>query len=177
MDVHFNAYKMRYNTLNHYMQPIFSSMKIKTMNIFINLDDIFHNLHRPLTNNEFQVSGVNASKQLISNVFNVIAHYKQWGSRNKIETRVICCYTTAKGNFKNDLFVPQYRKKFLVYNNATNTNFYYINEAIRNAYSLLRVISGYIQNVYVIDTNYVEPSVGPLYLANTSFKADWNLMV
>lgn len=177
MDVHFNGYKMRYHLLDYYMKPIFNSQKVNSVSIYINLDNVFHNLHRPLTNNEFQVSGLNASKQLISNVFNLIAHYKQWGIRNKLHTKVICTFTSAKGNFKNDIFVPQYRKKFITYNNPLNTNFYYINEAIRNAYSFLRVISNYIQDVYVIDTNYIEPSVAPLYLSKHKFISDWNIMI
>ena len=67
MDVHFNAYKAKYDTLNEYLKKITESQYVRTVNIFVNIDDVYHNLHRPLINNEFQVAGQDASKQLVSN--------------------------------------------------------------------------------------------------------------
>lgn len=177
MDIHFNAYKMRYNTLDNYFKSIFKSQNIKSLNIFISLDDVFHTLHRPLTNNEFQVCGRDASKQLIANILNLIAHYKQWGSRQNTDCKVVCYYTSASANFKNNIYVASYRKKFKDYMDKTNTNFYFINEAIRESYNLLKIISQYIEDIYIIDSGYIEPSAIPFYISEDVYVADWNIII
>ena len=177
MNAHFNAYKVRYNVLDIYFKPIFSVNTIKTMNIFINLDDILHMLHRPLVNNEFLVFGDDASKQLMSNIFNLIAHYKGWVLRQKIKCNVILYYTSSKARFKNAIYVHNYRKHFTEINEKMNTKFYYINSAIRESLPLVSVISNYIEKVYSLDSSYIEPSVIPFYIYNEIFKADWNILI
>lgn len=176
MDVHFNAYKVRYNTLDSIMKPVFQSQNIKTLNIFINVDDIIHKLHKPIIDNEFQVCGVNAPKQMIANFLNLIAHYRQWGIRQMANVRVYGIYTAAFGNFKNNIYVPSYRKHYIDITTSIQ-KFYYINDALKAAIPLMRVISQYIQDVYLIDSMYVEPSAIPYYISTEVFPADWNILI
>ena len=95
MDRYFHAYKIRYDLLNTYMRPIRNTQLIRDINIFINLDDFYHILHRPNANREFQVISNNAAKQMTSNIFNLIGHYKNWAVKNGIRPTVYLIYTTG----------------------------------------------------------------------------------
>ena len=109
MDSHFNSYKARYELLNKYMLPICRSQIVHTMNIFINLDDLFHIMHNPLINSEFQICGKDAPIQLLSNIFNLIAHYRYWAIKNHYDCKVYAIYTSTIRSFKNNIYIPAYR--------------------------------------------------------------------
>ena len=177
MNAHFNSYKAKYGFLDSIFRPILSVNRINTMNLFINLDDILHILHKPLINNEFLAYGDDASKQLLSNIFNIIAHYKGWIIRQGIKCNCIIYYTTSKTRFKNAIYVPKYRDHYSQINDKMHTSYYYINAAIRESLPLISVISNYIEKVYALDSSYIEPSVIPFYISNEIFKADWNLLI
>lgn len=178
MDIHFNSYKVKYTQLDDLFNPIFRSVRLESINIFINLDDIFHKLHRPSTNIEFQMSGENAGKQVISNVMNIIAHYRQWAVRKNLQTRVIAFYTSSiTGSFKNKIYIPSYRKRFKDINHPLSADFYFINQGIRDAEKLFRIMSQYIDKIYIIDSRFLEPSIIPEYFTENIFNASWNVIV
>lgn len=179
MDVHFNSFKVTYETLNKFMRPVRDSQYVKSMNIFINLDDFFHKLHQPLINNEFQLAGDGASKQFISNIFNLIAHYRWWGisSMRCDNVKVYAFFTSSSKNFKNSIYIPDYRNHFIEINATANAANHFVNTAIKSSLEILKVISNYIPNVYCIDTKYLEPSVLPLYIQNEVNSADWNILI
>ena len=177
MDSHFNSYKVRYDMLNQFMNPIMNSQIIKTMNVFINLDDLFHNMHNPLINNEFQVCGQDAPKQLISNVFNLLAHYRYYCIKNHWKCKVYGIYTSTIRSFKNNVYIVNYRDKFKKIYADENANYYFVNNAIKSAYSLMTIITKYIPDVYLIDSKYLEPSIVPLYISNMSDPNSWNMLI
>ena len=112
MDSHFNGYKAKYEILNKYMLPICNSQIVTSMNIFINLDDLFHIMHNPLINNEFQICGKDAPKQLVSNIFNLIGHYRYWAIKNHYKVKIFCIFTSTIRSFKNNIYIPNYRDHF-----------------------------------------------------------------
>lgn len=174
---HFNSYKVKYDTLNKYMTPICNSQIVNSMNVFINLDDLFHTLHNPLINNEFQICGKDASKQMISNIFNLIAHYRYWAIKNHYTCKVYCIYTTTMRSFKNNVYLPEYRSYYKKINAIENSGCYFVNTSIQDTTPLLGIISKYIPDVYTIDSKYLEPSMIPLFISEEVSKADWNLMI
>ena len=176
MDRYFHAYKIKYNLLNTYMRPIWNTQMIRTINIFINLDDFYHMLHKPNINREFQVISNNAAKQMTSNIFNLIGHYKNWAIKNNIQPTVFLIYTTATKTFKNSIHLPSYRNHYFNINSDTNGDFYFINSAINGAKDIIPVIAKYLKNIYAIDSKYIEPSVVPYYLAK-KYPKDWNIVV
>lgn len=176
MDRYFHAYKIRYDLLNAYMRPIRNTQLIKDINIFINLDDFYHILHRPNANREFQVISNNAAKQMTSNIFNLIGHYKNWAVKNGIRPTVYLIYTTASKTFKNNIHLHSYRDHYFNINSPANGDFYFINNAINGAKDIIPVIAKYLRNIYAIDTKYLEPSTAPYYLSK-KFPKDWNLLV
>lgn len=176
MDVHFNSYKSKYDILDAYMRPVRNTQMVRTINIFINLDDLLHRLHRPNVAREFQITGKNAAKQLTSNVFNLVGHYKNWAVKRGMRPTVFVIYTTASRSFKNRIYIPNYRQHFLDINSQTNGDFFFINQAIDGSKGIIPVIAKYIRGVYAVDTKYLEPSAAPIYLAQ-KFHADWNLLI
>ena len=177
MDSHFNGYKARYDIMNKYMIPICNSQIVKSMNIFINLDDLFHTLHNPLINNEFQICGKDAPKQFISNVFNLIGHYRYWALKNHYDSKVFCIYTSTIRSFKNNIYIPEYRNKFKKINAIENAGCYFINNTLESSLPMLQIIAKYIPDVYMIDSKYLEPSMIPLFISDEINKMDWNILV
>lgn len=176
MDAYFNAYKLRYALMDQYMRPIRNSQMIRTANVFINLDDLLHKLHRPLVNKEFQMCSVNAAKQLTANIFNLIGHYKNWCIKAGIRPTVYVIYTTASRTFKNSLYIPNYRSHYFQINAENSGDFYFINQAIVGSRPIIPVFAKYLNGIYAVDSKYIEPSTVPLYLSRIH-PADWNLLI
>ena len=174
MDVHFNGYKCKYELLNSWIKPYTNSMKIKKVRIFINLDDFFHSLFKPMTNNEFEVYGKDAPKQFLSNVFNLLAHYRYWAIKQKYDVEVYGFYTTGK-TFKNSIFHGEYREKSQSY--IYGEKYFYIHSAIQSSIDMIAMISSYIPKVYVVDTKYLEPSILPAYIEETRDSVDLNILI
>lgn len=148
---------------------------MRRINVYINLDDLYHRIHRPYTEQEFQTTGQNASRQIVSNLLNLIAHYKNWAAKEHMQCIVFLLYTTSTV-FKNAVRVPGYRRYFNQINSSINMDFYHINSAIIGGYSILQVMTKYVHNAYAIDTSYLEPSMVPMFLSR-EYPADFNLLV
>lgn len=176
MDIHFNSYKLRYVLMNQYMRPIRNSQVIRNINIFINLDDLFHKLHRPIVNKEFQCCSKNAAKQLTSNIFNLIGHYKNWAVKEGLSPTIYLVYTTANHLFKNSIHIKDYRSHYFYINSETSGDYYFINTAINASHAIIPVLAKYLKGVYAIDSKYLEPSAIPFYISE-KYPADWNLLV
>lgn len=178
MDVRFNAWKVKFDMLNDFTKPIFSSQKIHSVNIFISLDDIYSRLKNSQINREFQCCGRLAPKQMISNILNLVGHYREWSVRKGCSTKVIVYYTTSMVH-ESKMFIKDYRKYYNEKNSINNPDCFYINECIREAASVLTTIFQYIDSAYIIDTGKVEPSVFPYICATefSDFNADWNFLL
>ena len=177
MDSHFNGYKARYELLDKYMIPICRSQIVSSMNIFINLDDLFHMLHNPSINAEFQICGRDAPNQLFSNIFNLIGHYRYWAIKKHYSVKVFAFFTSTIRAFKNSVYVPEYRKHFKQINAPENASCFFVNNAIQAILPLVPILAKYIPDVYVIDSKYMEPSMIPLYISENESEADWNLLI
>lgn len=177
MDSHFNGYKAKYEILNKYMLPICNSQIVTSMNIFINLDDLFHIMHNPLINNEFQICGKDAPKQLVSNIFNLIGHYRYWAIKNHYKVKIFCIFTSTIRSFKNNIYIPNYRDHFKKINAQENASCFFVNNAIQMALPILPIIAKYIPDIYIIDSKYLEPSMIPLFLSEEVSEMDWNILV
>lgn len=175
MDRIFNSYKIRYDVLTPQLLPIRASRKVRNINIFINVDDFFHKLHRPDTDREFQTTGKSASKQVVSNLINLAAHYKHWAVKEHLNPTVYLIYTTSVV-FRNSMTLESYRDYYKKIIDINNPSFFYVNNTITNSFSILQVITKYLPGIYAINSNYIEPSVIPLYLSEIK-PADFNLLI
>ena len=106
---------------------------------------------------------------------NLIAHYKNWAAKERMQCMIFLIYTTSKV-FKNAVRISNYRNYFNQINDPNNLDYYHINQAITGGYSILQVMTKYVHNVYAIDSSYLEPSTIPLFLSR-EYPADFNLIV
>lgn len=174
MDVHFNAYKCKYESMNQWIQPFVRSMNVKKIRIFVNLDDFFHSLFKPMTDNEFEVCGKDAGKQFLSNVFNLLAHYRYWAIKSKYDVEVYGFYSSSKV-YKNGIFHDKYRAKASSY--LHSDKYYYVKDAIKSSLDMISIIASYIPGVYIIDTQYLEPSILPAYITEMKKPVDLNILI
>lgn len=178
MDSHFHAYKARYEILTDHIRSIAQSRYVHDMDIFVNLDDLFHNMHRPIVEKETQLCGINAIKQCASHIVNLLAHYKNWAAKNHIQVRVYGYYTTTQVHFKNELYTPNYREYFRDINDPNSTRFYFVNDTISKAIPIAKNIIDYIEDVFLIDSRYLEPSILPLYLTQQKIaNYTWKMII
>lgn len=178
MDVHFNMYKVKYRILDGIIDPIRKSQYINSINIFINLDDFFHSMHKPTVDQQFHIAGQDATKQFMSNIINLIAHYRYWGAIKKgMKCKVYAYYTSYTNSFKNRIYINDYRKHFRSINSKENAAFFFLNTALHSGMEVLPTILNYVPDVYVIDSKYLESSIIPLYIYDNVSKADWNFVI
>ena len=177
MDSLFHGYMIKYETLDRWMYPLSRSRMIKSLNIFINLDDLLHSFHNPVVNSVFQVSGQDAGIQLVSNVINLIAHYRYWAVKHNLSVKVFAIFTSSLRSFKNSVYIPKYRARFKMKNTIEYTSCYFVNMAIRAAIPVIQTIAKYTPNIYLVDSKYLEPSMVPIYIAEEVSKADWNVLI
>lgn len=112
MDVAFNAMKVKYSVLDDTIGKFLTHNRIKTCNLFINLDWINFRFRNVDNNTKFQACGAAAFKQYASNVLNLVAHYKKWFMRNgKVFVKCYIYYTNASGGFTSSLINRDYKSK------------------------------------------------------------------
>ena len=126
MDARFNAYKVKYDNMDLMTRPIFISQKIDRANIFISLDDIYSRLKNSQVNREFQCCGNLATKQMISNILNLVAHYREWAVRKKINVKMIVYYSTSS-IFESKSIYKGYRDYYNERNDINNPDCFFIN--------------------------------------------------
>lgn len=178
MDVHFNAYKARYEILDKYFRTIQRVQYTNNIDIFINLDDVLHIMHRPLVEKEFQVASVHAWSQCTANILNLVAHYKQWAAKQKMKCRIFLIYTSYQGEFKNSIYLEGYRHYYRGLNDPANTSYFFINDAVSKALPFVHTICDYIEDVFAIDSKYLEPSIIPMALIRLGYaNYTWKMMV
>lgn len=178
MDAHFNAYKAKYDLLDAHIFAIRRGQYVKSMDIFINLDDIIHNLHRPFIENEARLGGILAAKYLASNIANLVGHYKMWATKAKIKARIFCIYTTTLHGFKNAVWLPNYRDHYTCISDPNSEKFFFVNDAVNKGVSVAHSICDYVSDVFMIDSRYLEPSIIPWMLKQAKIaNYDWSMVI
>lgn len=178
MDIRFNAYKVKYDKLDHLTRTLFHSQKIDRLNMFISLDDIYWHCRNGQSNREFQCCGNMAPKQLVSNVLNIIAHYREWAVRKNVDVKVYAYYTLSSV-FENRTLLHDYRSTYNRMCDLSNADCYYVNNCVKEAAPIIKTVTQYIDGVYVVDTRGMEPSAFPCLLVNelSDTPADWNFLI
>ena len=177
MDIHFNSLKVKFETLDYLTRDLFKSKPIRTLNIFINLDNLFSRLKNENVNREFQACGAGASKQFISNVFNLIGHYRQWAVRKQTAVKVYAYYTSSEGVFENRVYNKDYRKYYASKCDLAASNYFYVNTCILESQQSFKTISKYIDGIYILDSRIAEPAAVPYLIQKEVRDADWNFII
>lgn len=178
MDQIFNSYKIKYTILD----DLFNSSDIpfnkkRTVNIFINLDWVFKNLFTDFRDKTVRASSKYVLYEPVSNIVNIAAHYRQYFTRNKMYSRVILYSSnmTSFDKMRNRMFIPNYRDN---YNRSIGKpDLLFIRKLLIEAIPLSKLILEYIDDVYYVTTNELEPSVIPSIIYNKFSPDDINLLV
>lgn len=177
MDVFFNSRKIKFDVLHKLLLTYMRRERVYKINVFINLDDIFHKLHNPILDRRMSVSNSNTIVQLTSNIINLAAHYREYMMREGWNPKIFLYYTSStKGPFRNTIYRESYRNHYIQINSETNQKSPHLNMALPGAISLTKSIVQYIEGVYMIDSTFIEPSVLPMAISSMNF-ADYNFII
>lgn len=111
----------------------------------------------------------------MSNLINLIGHYKNWAIKEHLRPTIYLVYTTSD-LFKNSVRIPGYREYYKRISDDSNMEFFHVNQAMKGAIFMLPVIVKYIPGAYAINSRYLEPSAVPMLIAS-EHGADWNILV
>ncbi|MDE6041195.1 MAG: hypothetical protein K2F99_06405, partial [Muribaculaceae bacterium] len=153
------------------------SQYVNDIDIFISLDDILHILHRPQVEKEFELCGINATAQATSNIINIVAHYKHWAAKSHIKAHVFIYYSSKRAGYRNGLYITGYRHHYAEIMDPANPSFRLMNDAIMHAIPFVHQILRYVQDVHVIDSGFVEPSLVPAVMKSGPANYTWTMVV
>lgn len=166
---------IKFSTLDVICKDIIKDRK--TLNIFIDFDEFFQTYKNATNNRIFQCCGPSAPKKFVSNVLNIMGHYRQWGVRKGLKTNVYGMITTERSGFENSLFFPDFRKYYVQKSSLSYTEVFYVNSCIGEAIPLISTITEHIDGVYMLDSHFTDPTVIPYFVEKEIRSADLNLIV
>lgn len=158
---------IRYADLDRLLSGKFN--KDDKVNLFINLEPLV----RPLLGKNFakylQVRKDDRIKELIADILNIAAHYRKFLSNNGIYSKVYM-YITSLDNSKyyNQVINREYRSTF--YNRFNQPDAIGVKELINEAIRLATIITNYIDGVYIIKSEIIEPSIIPQHISRNGWK-------
>lgn len=167
---------IRFNKLDAITKDVVKK-DVKTLNIFINFDWFFQSYKNRSNNRIFQCCGPSAAKKFTAYVLNIMGHYRQWGVRKGMNTNVYGYMTTARSGFENALYFPDFRKYYIQKSSLSYTEVFYVNKCIEEAVPLIGTITNHIDGVYLIDSEFTDPSVVPYFVNKDIRPGDLNLIV
>lgn len=162
MDLFFNLFKIRFNILEKLIPGCCTTLKQDSeINIYINLEPIIKKMIVSGIENELKVRKDDRIIEFISCVFNIAAHYRLFFAKHKLHSNVYIYYGYPfESRYINKDIIPEYRdnsKDLLLKNPKTRSLRTVINDAI----PLLKTILEYIDGVYFIESDSIEPSLIP----------------
>lgn len=162
MDLFFNLFKIRFNVMETLISNCCSNLKKGSeVVVHINLEPVIRKMISSGVNDELKVRTDERILELISCIFNLAAHYRLFFSKHKLYSRVYMYYGfPCDANYINREINPEYRNNsidLMCRNPKTSSMRLVLNEAI----PMLKTIFEYIDGVYFIESNNIEPSLMP----------------
>lgn len=166
MDPIFNLHKVRFAVLDDLMKrsgPTFK--KGETANIYINLEIILRKMRAQNVEDYLKVRKEKKMYELISNIINLIAHYRLYFTKNKIYSKVFLYMNFPfEGEYKNRVFNTTYRRYYQErYTKDDRTQV--LRSSLNAAIPLTKIILEYVEDVHFVSSNTIEASVLPAILA------------
>lgn len=159
MDAIFNMHKVKYVE----MREMFKDMKKGSVQIFINLEPIFRRLHKADVESYLKTNKDLKIYEMISNILNMAAHYRKFFTNQGRSTEVILYMTGPDAIFVNSAFVEDYRQKTKIYLYDRRTIF---GRFMKEVLPLVSLMCTYIEGVYFITSDNIEPSLIPMITTN-----------
>ena len=151
--------KLNYQDLTIISDPYLKDNKKETINIFIDLFDIFKQMYSPNLQEEIKTIRSKNKLAILAELINTVAHYRHFFvSRYDKYCTVVMYYSDEKDLFLTSID-KDYKKSF--YNKrllaSNNKEFYVLNKVIKDCLFLLNEYLLYIPHAYLINTKKTEP--------------------
>lgn len=177
MDVIFNLFKIKYTKLDELLTKHCTTLKPNSnINLFINFESLMKKLYNSNIMEYLKVCK-NKEEEIISNIINLAAHYRLFFSKNKIYSKIYFYMGFPfKSHYKNKLINPDYRK---LYNEkySKGNEIFVFSELLNNTIPIVKIIFEYIEGVYFINSNLIEPSLIPYIITKDSMNNTFNLIL
>lgn len=162
-----NMMKIKYVDLSKYFDNLLSINRNDKINVFINLDTVF-NFFTNVQNIEININTeYDYEDDIVTDILNLAAHYKRFFRDNKLDTKVFLYMTDFKSdNYNQSKLLSTYRK---YYYNKFNINPKYntfTEKLINKIIPDVKVISDYIENVYLLKGLNIESSLIPKIISD-----------
>lgn len=172
IDPIFNMFKVKFDILDK--MNIVDPIKDKII-VYINLEMVFKYLYTARVDSFLSANGDTADTQIciMSNIINLAQHYRLYFAKLGKDTEIIlyCTDTSLDPDFINYKYNPAYRNHYI---NKTerNLNTRYVNNRVNAIWSPLDIIMQYVNEIYIVRSNRVEPSLIPYVLRDNVFIGD-----
>lgn len=178
MDALFNMQKIRFSVLdalfNKYNENIYSDTRV---HVFINLESILRKIVTGNIDDYFKVKNKEKDYELISNIFNIAAHYRLYFNKLRLESKVyLYLGHPFDSEFRNEEFIPNYRGVYK-HKFTKDAKGKYVGNSINNIIDPLKTILQYIEGVYLITSDYTEPSLIPKIISEDFGEKDYGLVI
>lgn len=162
MDLFFNLFKIRFNIMEILISNCCEELnKDSEVVIHINLEPVIKKIISSGINDELKIRTDERVLEFISCVFNLAAHYRLFFSKHKIYSKVFVYYGyPTNANYINKEVNSEYRDNsinMMSKNPKTSSLRIVLNDAI----PMLKTIFEYIEGVYFIESDNIEPSLIP----------------
>lgn len=162
----FNMMKLKYRDYDESIAKKRFVQPYDKVNVFISLESIFKNLSMVTDLEKKIYMKRDFDEIIISNILNLIAHYKRFFVGNTLDTKVYVYYTDfSSDDFSQKKYNDEYRYYYLEKFNK-NPKFVYLTERLQT--SILpdtRTYCEFIPNVYLINGKNIEGSLIPYIIS------------
>ena len=168
MEAIFNMFKVKFAKLDDLLSKECTTInKNSKVNVFINLESVIRKLANVNVEEYLRVKTEDKSFEMISCIINLAAHYRLFFSKNKLYSKVYLYipFPFSKNAYKNRLINSEYRQ---YYQNmfSKNPNHFILSSVLETAIPFTKIILEYIDGVYLVQGDYIEPSVIPNVITN-----------
>lgn len=169
LDPIFNMHKIKYVELADILQKQCVELKRNSQfDIFINLDSVYRKMVGENIENYIKVSKKNIQYELVSNIFNLVAHYRKFFTSNRHTSRIYLYtqfpYTVTLDNESIDsTYRNAYMDSFKI-----NGRYGHLGINLSEVIPLVKTIFEFIDGVYLIESQSMEASIIPYVISNTS---------
>lgn len=173
----FNMYKIRYVDMNKLLINNCKELKANsTFNVFINLEMIIRKMTNKNILDYMNTSRVDKYKDVIAQVINLVAHYRRFFTSNKHKSYIYLYMGYPFSNKFDNFYYMDYRESY-INRFAKATNATYLTQTLNNSLPIVKMMSEYLDGIYFLNSNVIEPSLIP-YIIHDKFKrADINLVI
>lgn len=159
----FNSYKIRYKDITRLLSSEGITIdKGSKINVYINLDSVIRDLCKSNVEKELRSSRDRKDLTfcLMSNILNLISHYRDYFTKSGIYSRVII-YTTLPFNRLRlkSFYIKNYKKN--LFNKINSSDAYMVRTLFEEAIPTCKTICEFIEDCHIVTTNHFDSSLIP----------------